>query len=193
VDVRVADRLPPADDDFHLVSNLVRQQLVRPVRAGRDRRNPSVPDELEAIACFAQKPLESAACQDALFASDITVETDRGNWVGAYPPVYYAVMGFFAGPDIQVSALIMRLFTILLFLGITVALYALLPAARRPALLWTWLITSLAARRLPVRLEQPELVGGDRRRLGVPGPARVLRDRRQDARPPWEGSSRSRC
>jgi hypothetical protein len=52
-------------------------------------------------------------------------------------------MGVFAGPDIQLSALLMRFVTIVLFLGITIALYVLLPVARRPTLLWTWLISSL--------------------------------------------------
>ncbi len=131
------------DDDFHLVSTWCANDWADQCAPGATADTRQVPDELAGIDCFAQKPQKSASCQDALFASDTMVETDRGNWIGAYPPVYYAAMGFFAGPDIQVSALTMRLITILLFLGITVALYVLLPAARRPALLWTWLITSL--------------------------------------------------
>jgi hypothetical protein len=37
----------------------------------------------------------------------------------------------------------MRFVTIVLFLGLTIALFLLLPVARRPALLWTWLISTL--------------------------------------------------
>lgn len=132
-----------ADDDYHLVSTWCAENWSGLCEPGATARTRVVPDELADISCFAQKPQESAACQDALFASSRTVETKRGNWTGAYPPVYYAVMGVFAGPDIQLSALAMRLVTIALFLGMTIALYVLLPAARRPTLLWAWLITTL--------------------------------------------------
>jgi hypothetical protein len=132
-----------ADDDFHLTSTWCANNWSGQCAPGATADTRVLPDDLVDIACFAQHPEESAACQDAIFASDATVETDRGNWVGAYPPVYYAVMGFFAGPDIQVSALLMRFVTIVLFLGITIALYVLLPPVRRPTLLWTWLISTL--------------------------------------------------
>ncbi|MBX3193994.1 MAG: DUF2142 domain-containing protein [Microbacteriaceae bacterium] len=132
-----------ADDDYHLMSTWCANAWSDICQEGEDPDTRIVPDELAQIDCFAQKPEVSASCQDALFASDELVETDRGNWSGGYPPVYYAVMGFFAGPDIQVSALVMRFVTILLFLGITIALYALLPVARRPALLWGWLIATV--------------------------------------------------
>jgi hypothetical protein len=134
-----------ADDDFHLVSTW----CASPAAAAQfcaptgDPATRDVPDDLVDIACFASHPEVSAACQDPLWTSTTRFETDRGNWIGAYPPVYYAVMSVFAGPDIQTSALLMRLFTIVLFLGITVALYVLLPVYRRPALLWTWLISTL--------------------------------------------------
>jgi hypothetical protein len=52
-------------------------------------------------------------------------------------------MGVFAGPDIQVSALVMRFATIVLFLALTIALHVLLPPHLRPALLWGWVITSI--------------------------------------------------
>ena len=174
VDVRVADRvrarqrLPPGQ-------HLVRQRLVRPVRRWQDREVPGGPDELEDIACYKGKPEESAACQDALFASDAQVETDRGNFVGAYPPVYYATMGVFAGPDIQISALLMRLFTIVLFLGLTIALYVLLPTSAPDSALGVAHHVA-AARGVPDLVEQPQFVGGDRRGLGVDRPARLLRD-----------------
>jgi hypothetical protein len=132
-----------ADDDFHLTSTWCAEAWSGQCDPGSTVDTRVVPDDLAEIACFAQHPEVSAACQDALFASDATVETDRGNWIGAYPPVYYAVMGVFAGPDIQTSALFMRFVTVLLFLAITVALAVLLPTARRPALLWTWLIGTL--------------------------------------------------
>lgn len=133
-----------ADDDFHLVSTWCAEGWSGLCAEGASAESREVPDELAGIACYAQHPETSAACQEQLFASDgVTVDTDRGNFQGAYPPVYYAVMGLFAGPDIQVSALLMRLITIVLFLGITIALYLLLPVHRRPTLLWAWVITTL--------------------------------------------------
>jgi hypothetical protein len=132
-----------ADDDYHLESTWCAEGWSGLCQDGPDADTRTVPDELAGIACFARQPEVSAACQDALFASADVVETDHGNWIGAYPPVYYAVMGVFAGPDIQASALLMRFVTIVLFLGITIALYVLLPPARRPTLLWAWLITTL--------------------------------------------------
>ncbi len=76
-----------------------------------------------------------------MFETPGRYETDRGNYLGEYPPVYYAVMRLFAGPDLQVSALVMRLVNAVLFVGLATALAALLPAWRRGTLLWGWLVT----------------------------------------------------
>jgi hypothetical protein len=133
-----------ADDDYHLMSTWCAEDWSGLCQEGSTDDTRVVPDELAWIECFARHPQVSAACQDVLFASEgVEVETKRGNWIRAYPPVYYAVMGIFAGPDIQISALLMRFVTIILFLGITIALYLLLPPGRRPTLLWAWLITTL--------------------------------------------------
>ncbi len=136
-----------ADDDFHLMSTW----CASPVAAGdwcqpgSESGTREIPRELTGIACFTRSPDTSASCQEKLWgtAGDELVETDRGNWNASYPPVYYAVMGLFAGDDVQVSALLMRFVTIAGFLALTIALYVLLPVSRRPTLLWTWLITSL--------------------------------------------------
>lgn len=134
------------DDDFHLVStwcaNPLREADFCAPGIRSDGRE--VPRELTDIACYAAHPQVSATCQTQLFAHpERTEQTRRGNFAGTYPPVYYAVMSVFAGGDVQLSALVMRLVTVLLFLGITAALYALLPLARRPALLWMWLVTTV--------------------------------------------------
>jgi len=133
-----------ADDDFHLVSTWCASPVAAEFCAPTgDPDTRDVPDDLVEVACFVGNPERSAACQAELWASDTRIDTDRGNWDRQYPPVYYAVNGLLAGADIQTSALLMRLLTVVLFLGLTVALYALLPVARRPALLWTWVITTL--------------------------------------------------
>ncbi|WP_051973666.1 DUF2142 domain-containing protein, partial [Cryobacterium sp. MLB-32] len=73
--------------------------------------------------------------------NDNFVTSDRGNFSGAYPPVYYVTMSLFAGTNVELSAVIMRLVNILIFVGISAVLYALLPAARRPTLVWAWAIS----------------------------------------------------
>jgi hypothetical protein len=133
-----------ADDDFHLVSTW----CASPIDTGSceptgDPKTRAVPDDLVEINCFTGDPQWSAGCQDALWSSSTVIETDRGNWRQQYPPVYYAVNGLLAGADIQTSALLMRLLAIVLFLGLTIALFVLLPLERRPALLWTWVISTL--------------------------------------------------
>ena len=135
------------DDDFHLVSiwcgDGVRTGICEP---GTSAENRLVPEALkDASFCYAHHPDVSAACQEDTFdlAPTPTIVTDRGNFVGAYPPVYYAVMGFFVTPDILGSAVLMRALNALIFVGLVTALFALLPRARRPALIWGWLVTTV--------------------------------------------------
>jgi len=134
------------DDDFHLVSSWCAGPTAAETCApGSETGTRVVPEALDDIECFAYDPTRSAACQgeDWSWSVSDTVETDRGNFVGAYPPVYYAVTGVLTGSDIQVSALAMRLLTAVLFLAITVALWWLLPERLRAPLVWGWLITTV--------------------------------------------------
>lgn len=132
------------DDDFHLTSTWCLAAndggLCEPAADAGER---VVADDLTDAPCFAPDPTRSAACQESLWASDAAEATRRGNWIGAYPPVYYAVMSVFASPDVPASALAMRLVTVLLAAGLTAALLLLLPAARRGVLLWTWVVTTV--------------------------------------------------
>ena len=131
------------DDDYHLTS-------IWCADGGSDQCLPgSAPDTrivtsgLRDVSCYARNAESSAACQDSLpltSPKDLQ-ETRRGNFYGEYPPVYYATMRIFAGPDLQFSALVMRLLNAALFVGLASALAALLPAARRRTLLWGWLAT----------------------------------------------------
>jgi hypothetical protein len=134
------------DDDFHLVSSWCAGPSVAETCApGTEPNTRVVPEALNDIECFAFDPTRSAACQGQDWSWSVadTVETDRGNFVGAYPPVYYVVTGVFTGSDIQVSALAMRLLTVVLFLAITVALWLLLPERLRAPLVWGWLMTTV--------------------------------------------------
>lgn len=131
------------DDDYHLTSTWCALGGSPQCEPGEEAGTREVAAGLQEVACFAARKDESAACQEEVLAGwpDETAETHRGNFSGEYPPVYYAVMRVFAGADLQVSALAMRLVNALLFVGIATALAALLPAGRRSTLLWGWLVT----------------------------------------------------
>jgi len=134
------------DDDFHLVSAWCAGPTADETCVPNSADGTYVvPVALTEIACFAFDSAESAACQgDAWsWSLEVVTETDRGNFSGSYPPLFYAVMGLMTGDDVQVSALLMRMLTIVLFVGITTALFVLLPAHRRPTLLWGWLLTTV--------------------------------------------------
>lgn len=132
------------DDDFHLTStwcaNEARTDLCEPGPTDAQR---VVPAPVLNAPCFAYDHEKSAACQfeylDEPFAPTLT--TDRGSFQNNYPPVYYAFMNLFASDNVLVSALVMRLINVLLLVGITIALYCLLPHSRRASLLWPWIVT----------------------------------------------------
>ncbi len=131
------------DDDYHLVSTWCANGGSDYCVQGLQEDTRVLPSGFGEISCYAQYAEQSAACQDSVWATwdKETYETGRGNFYGEYPPVYYATMRFFAGPDLQASALVMRLVNVFLFVGLATALAALLPAARRRTLLWGWLVT----------------------------------------------------
>ncbi len=123
------------DDDFHLASIWCswgdREGLCAPGDAANER---TVPVEVLAWSeCYAQKTEKSADCN---IDETATVSTDRGNFVGAYPPVFYVVMGTFASPNVVVSTIVMRLFNAALFVGAVSALLALLRPGQRGPLVW---------------------------------------------------------
>lgn len=135
------------DDDYHLVSTwcagATADETCVPTGKGAERK---ISVELAEISCFGGNAQQSAACQDAIFDGDVTddlVVTDRGNFYSEYPPLYYAVMSVFTSADVQLSALLMRVFTVSLFVAMLTALYLLLPGARRPALVVGWLVTTI--------------------------------------------------
>lgn len=131
------------DDDYHLVSIWCASGGSAQCAPGSSENTRIVSSAFREVACYAQVDEQSAECQDEVWATwnGNPVEITRGNFVGEYPPLYYATMHLFAGEDIQTSALVMRLLNAALFVGLATALAALLPVARRQTLLWGWLIT----------------------------------------------------
>lgn len=134
------------DDDFHLTSiwcaNASKTYDCAPGKTAATR---VVPEALVRSICYVREPKESAACQysDYTLNPKPAVETGRGNFVGGYPPLYYATMNLFVGPNILLSVVLMRFVNILLFVGLGSALFALLPRFRRPVFVWEWLVSTI--------------------------------------------------
>lgn len=131
------------DDDYHLVSTWCAGGGSVECQPGSADNNRSVDAAFRDVVCFARDRTASAQCQVEGWDAEGRYETDRGNFAGEYPPVYYAAMHVFAGSDIQTSALVMRLVNAALFVAIATALFALLPLARRNTLLWGWLVAMI--------------------------------------------------
>jgi hypothetical protein len=126
------------DDDFHLTSIWCgmgdRDGLCGPGDAAGEG---TVARDVFAAACFRHEPEVSGACQGDDFSDNPldTVSTDRGNFTGLYPRVFYAAMSVFASNDINASVVVIRLVNAAVFIGLTVAAYLLLPLRRRGPLL----------------------------------------------------------
>ncbi|CAN5520470.1 hypothetical protein BH10ACT7_BH10ACT7_11250 [soil metagenome] len=132
------------DDDFHLTSiwcaNDARTDLCEPGPSPAERVVPAV---VLGAPCFAYNEESSATCQTALLEKPFepSVVTGRGSFEHNYPPVFYGFMNVFASDNLLVSALVMRFINILLFVGLSVALFMLLPSDRRSTMLWAWTLT----------------------------------------------------
>lgn len=128
------------DDDYHLVSIWCawgeRDDLCLP---GEVENEQEVQEQLvHAAYCYAYFPDQSAACE---IPDDAYVSTARGNFFGEYPPLFYSVMSVFAGTDVAVSTILMRLLNGAIFVGVFGALLALLRPGQRGPLIWSAVIT----------------------------------------------------
>lgn len=94
---------------------------------------------VEAANCFAFHPELSANCP--VKPSSETTVTGRSNADGGYPPVFYWVMGAFAGPELVLSVLLMRIFNSLLFVVLLLTTFLLSHKSLRVPLLWGITIT----------------------------------------------------
>ena len=132
------------DDDYHLASiwcaNEARTDLCAPDPVNGDGWRLVLPG-ITTAPCYVADDTKSAGCQEWPSDPTPTVAADHGNWIGAYPPLYYAAMNVFATHDIQASALVMRLVNVLIFVALTTALAILLPVVLRVPLIAGWMIT----------------------------------------------------
>ncbi|WP_246078198.1 DUF2142 domain-containing protein [Rhodoglobus vestalii] len=132
------------DDDFHLTSIWCATGDSEYCAPSGDPGTRLVPPAVADPACFAYDAEKSAGCQSRFdFTAGATEETERGNFAGGYPVVYYGTMSVFVGEDVHASVLVMRLVNIALFVGLGVALYLLLPVNRRQILVWQWALTTV--------------------------------------------------
>lgn len=121
------------DDDFHLPS--IWCGLGERSGLCEDSGDPAtrlVPTPLASASCYAFLPDDSGSCWDpdapGLF------DAERVNTGPLYPPVFYAAMSVFAGPDIPASVVTMRLANSVLAVGLLTAVFWALPRRLRPAL-----------------------------------------------------------
>ncbi|MHB8298926.1 MAG: DUF2142 domain-containing protein [Dermatophilaceae bacterium] len=127
------------DDDFHLASIwCAAGDKANECHTVSDQGKRAIPEALGKASCFAFRPKQSAACQGTSLDDKQNgfITTSRGNFQGLYPPLYYLTMNPFVTSNIAVSAVLMRIVNILLFVGLTTVLYLLLPVKRRPSLVW---------------------------------------------------------
>lgn len=130
------------DDDFHLISIWCAgdgSALCAPA-SDPDEREVDLVIAVDAV-CHAYDPEASARCQPDLVPADSTGVTDRGNFTGVYPPLFYGTMSLFAGHDIAASVILMRLVSVALVLTLATATFLLLPTPRRPVLVGAIAVT----------------------------------------------------
>ncbi|MHA6667351.1 DUF2142 domain-containing protein [Homoserinimonas sp. A447] len=123
------------DDEYHMASIWCAGGLDDLCLAGdteSERRVPAV--LLRSSGCYAFDSTASASCHRQPIEE--MINSDRGNFVGSYPPVFYSTMNIFASSDVELSVLLMRTFNALVFVGLVSALFFMLPGSRRGPLLW---------------------------------------------------------
>lgn len=133
------------DDDFHLASiwcaNPANTAACTP---GHNSAERIIPSDVYWAACYAQNVELTAGCQAEHSQSSIPSKlTTRGSFQNNYPPVYYATMSAFVGKSLAGSVVLMRVVNILLLIGLTTALWLLMPARRRIALIGGWILSSV--------------------------------------------------
>ncbi|WP_124344492.1 DUF2142 domain-containing protein, partial [Cellulomonas algicola] len=134
------------DEDFHLGSVWCGQGLRDGVcEAGTDPTTRQVPTSIVNTPCYAFKPEDSAACQgDRLTEPDGAMElTNRGNFTGDYPPVYYWTLSHLVGPDVERSVVAMRVLAAFVVVLVSTAVAALVSTGQRRGLVLAMLVCAV--------------------------------------------------
>lgn len=133
------------DDGYHLASTWCGGAAEDYCQPGASVDGRMIPAPLVHVDCHLEQPAKSAACLEDAWALDGEwVEYRGGNFAtGSYPPIFYSVMSVFVGDDVQVSVLVQRTVTIVLFLGLVTSIAALSATRVRRAFIWTWMLTAV--------------------------------------------------
>ena len=130
------------DDNFHMTSIWCAQGE----RSGLCETG-ATPDQRAVLAevawtsaCYATRPKHSGECDTPMQGM---VNTAHGNFAGLYPPVFYATMSVFSGPDVQTSVLWMRVFNSVLAVMLITSVYLLVDVRLRRAMLWSLLLAGI--------------------------------------------------
>lgn len=130
------------DDNFHQVSIWCAPGERPGLCESTD--NPDERSVLSVLAnssmCYAFQPEHNGNCEPALSGMSTT---GHGNFIGMYPPVYYAVMSIFSTADVQTSVLTMRVFNSLLAVSLVSSIYLLVGRRLRAPMLWSILLTAV--------------------------------------------------
>lgn len=105
------------DDNFHLPSiwcGLGERPGLCEESGDPDTR--MVPTPVDTAPCFAFDSSQSADCWDA--DEKGMEEAEWMNAVGLYPPVFFTTMAVFAGPDVAVSVVTMRIVNSAIVVGL---------------------------------------------------------------------------
>jgi len=102
-----------------------------------------IPPGLREAMCTTQNPFQSAGCQPLLNFDDgrMIATTAVNTRTEAYPPGFYMTMNLFVQEDIEKAITSMRVFNGLIFVGLVIILWWLLPQRLRQPLTWSWLLT----------------------------------------------------
>lgn len=142
------------DDDYHLASIYCSATAHTDLcREGETNTNREVSTDITNIYCFSYHEEINASCQVSQWDlnSPAWALTERGNFSGEYPPVFYAVMGTVANSDVQSSVLFMRFINLSLFLALSILLLAGMKAENRliPGALWLLVLVPLGLFLIP--------------------------------------------
>lgn len=130
------------DDNFHLPS--IWCGLGERPGLCEDSGDPDtrmVPKPVTTASCYAFDATEDGSCWNA--DAPGMAEADWMNAIGLYPPVFYATMSVFAGPDISLSVLMMRIVNSAIVVGLLTATFFALPRSIRPSLVISTLAMSV--------------------------------------------------
>ena len=100
----------------------------------------SMPFDPGRASCYAGLPGISASCQDDKDGLEHRTDATWGNFVGLYPPVYYAAMRPLVSDNYEDSVLRIRVVNSVLIVAVIAAVGLLIPASLRRTMLWSLLI-----------------------------------------------------